>query len=206
MRYHLALSGGLELLKTLCKTISVRPVFCSTRQVNSTPVERLQSLKHRPIILAKKVTVQVAREPVPMALCGLTTKAPMRGGIVLAPNFEAAVTFVNDYAPEHLMIHSAHPFEHLGKIVNASEILLGENTPFTLANFVLGPNNVLPTSGAAKTWSPLSVLDFVKRSSVGHVSAAAYPELAAQAHIIATHEGFEGHALAISDYRKDVRG
>jgi hypothetical protein len=61
----------------------------------------------------------------------------------------------------------------MSHIRNAGEILLGPHTPFTLGNFVIGPNAVLPTSGAARTVSPLSVLDYVKRSSIAYVTAAA---------------------------------
>lgn len=125
-----------------------------------------------------------------------------RGGIVLARDMEEAIAFVNDYAPEHLGILSVEPFSHLGKIINAGEILLGEHTPMTLANFLLGPNAVLPTSGAARTVSPLSVSDFTKRSSVGYVTRAGYPELARHARVLATYEGFEGHANAISELRE----
>ena len=124
-----------------------------------------------------------------------------RGGVVLAPDMDAAIDFVNDYAPEHLEILSKEPFRYLGKIQHAGEILLGEYTPSVLANFLLGPNAVLPTSGAAKTVSPLSVSDFMKRSSIGYVTSAGYRELAHHARVLATYEGFEGHANAISPLR-----
>ena len=126
------------------------------------------------------------------------------GGIVLAPDWDAAIAFVNDYAPEHLSILSADPFADLGHIEHAGEILLGPHTPFTLGNFVLGPNAVLPTAGAARTVSPLSVFDFMKRSSVGYVTAAGYRSLAHHAHALATYEGFDGHALAVSRTREKI--
>jgi histidinol dehydrogenase len=125
-----------------------------------------------------------------------------RGGIVLAPDFDQAIAFVNDYAPEHLEILAKDPFAHLGRIQNAGEILLGEHTPVPLGNFVLGPNAVLPTSGQARTCSPLSVFDFMKRSSVGYVTAGAYPGLARHARVLATYEGFDGHANAVSSLRE----
>ncbi len=124
-----------------------------------------------------------------------------RGGIVLAPDFDRAIEFVNDYAPEHLEILGREPFACLGRIRNAGEILLGEHTPLPLGNFVLGPNAVLPTSGQARTCSPLSVFDFMKRSSIGYVTAAGYPALARHARVLATYEGFDGHANAISQIR-----
>ncbi len=73
------------------------------------------------------------------------------GGVGADPRaFDEAVAFVNDFAPEHQQILSDAPFEHLRQIVNAGEILLGNHTPCTLGNFVLGPNAVLPTNGAAQ--------------------------------------------------------
>ncbi len=123
------------------------------------------------------------------------------GGIILAPDFAAATDFVNDYAPEHLQILAHEPFAHLSKITNAGEILLGEHTPTTLGNFVLGPNAVLPTGRAARTASPLSVFDYLKRTSIGYVTKAGYPALAAHAHTLAVYEGFEAHANAVSPLR-----
>jgi histidinol dehydrogenase len=126
------------------------------------------------------------------------------GGIVLTKDFASAVEFVNQYAPEHLEILAAEPMAVLGQIRNAGEILLGNYTPVTLGNFVLGPNAVLPTNGAAKVAGPLSVFDFMKRSSVGYVTAAGYHQLAGKAHTFATYEGFSGHALAVSSLRDEI--
>ncbi|MBA3517081.1 MAG: histidinol dehydrogenase, partial [Rhizobiales bacterium] len=121
-----------------------------------------------------------------------------RGGIVLAPSIAEAYRFVNDYAPEHLEILSAEPFRHLGHITEAAEVLLGPHTPITLGNFVLGPNCVLPTGGWARSFGPLSVTDFMKRSSIGYVTSAGYPELARHARVLAEYEGFDSHANAVS--------
>ncbi len=70
-----------------------------------------------------------------------------------------------------------------------------------LANFVIGSNCVLPTGGWAKTFGPLSVTDFMKRSSYGYVTSAGYPELARHARILAEYEGFEAHANAVGPLR-----
>ena len=127
-----------------------------------------------------------------------------RGGIVLTPSLEESYRFINDYAPEHLEILSAEPFGHLGRITEAAEILLGPHTPVTIANFVLGPNAVLPTSRWARTYGPLSVTDFLKRSSIGYVTSSAYPELARHARTLARYEGFSSHENAVSEMRDAV--
>jgi len=108
---------------------------------------------------------------------------------------------VNAFAPEHLEILSRDAFAHLGHITEAAEILLGLHTPVSIANFCLGPNAVLPTSRWARTFGPLSVTDFVKRSSIGYVTAPAYPEFAQHAHRLAVYEGFSSHAHAVSPVR-----
>ncbi len=127
------------------------------------------------------------------------------GGIVLAPSWDEAVRFTNDYAPEHLGILSAEPWQHLGAITDAGEILLGENTPMTIANFCLGPDCVLPTGGWAKTFSALGVQDFMKRTSLGHITRAGFAEPAHHARVLATYEGFESHAQALSEIRNRFR-
>jgi histidinol dehydrogenase len=126
------------------------------------------------------------------------------GGIVLARDEDSCIHFINDYAPEHLMIHSREPFKYLDAIKHAGEILLGQHTPLTLGNYVLGPNAVLPTSGAARIHSPLGVHDFLKRTGIGYVTSNAYDQLAKHAHTLAVYEGFDGHALAVSKVRKKL--
>ncbi|MAY63506.1 MAG: histidinol dehydrogenase [Rhizobiales bacterium] len=124
------------------------------------------------------------------------------GGVVLAGSLEEAYRFINDYAPEHLQILSKTPFAHLTHIRNASEILLGEETAAAIANYMMGPNCVLPTSGAAKVHSPLGVHDFLKSASVGHMTAKGYAEMAPHTHRFATYEGFDAHANSVSELRR----
>jgi histidinol dehydrogenase len=133
-----------------------------------------------------------------IVLCG------PRGGILLLRDFATAVDFVNDYAPEHLEVLTLDPFEVLGRIKHAGEVLLGNYTPVTLGNFVLGPNAVLPTGRAARVASSLSVHDFLKRSSVGYVTQAGFADLAHHAQILAHYEGFDGHARAVSATRMEL--
>jgi histidinol dehydrogenase len=127
-----------------------------------------------------------------------------RGGVILTRDLDQAIEFVNAYAPEHLEILTEQPMSILGRIKNAGEILLGPHTPVTLGNYLLGPNAVLPTGGAARTASPLSVFDYMKRSSVGYVTKSGYKVLAQHAKALATYEGFSGHALAVSAKRDEL--
>lgn len=121
------------------------------------------------------------------------------GGVILTNSLEESIDFVNDYAPEHMEVMTEKPFDVLPLIKNAGEILLGEYTPVTLCNFVLGPNAILPTGGFAKTYSSVSVMDFLKRSSVGYASKEGFENVRNHAYRFATVEGFETHALAVKE-------
>jgi histidinol dehydrogenase len=119
------------------------------------------------------------------------------GGIVLTENLDASVEFINDYAPEHLEVLTVEPFALLPRLKNAGEILLGPCTPITLCNFVLGPNAILPTGSFARSYSGVSVHDFLKRSSFGYVTPDGFAGLKDAAAHFAEIEGFAAHALAI---------
>lgn len=133
-----------------------------------------------------------------------TVLSGQRGGVVLARSAQDAYDFINDYAPEHCQVLSTHPYEHLAHIRNASEILLGEHAAGSIANYMMGPNCVLPTSAAARTHSPLGVHDFMKTCSVGHMTRGGYLEMAPHTHRFANYEGFDGHANAVSALRDEA--
>lgn len=119
------------------------------------------------------------------------------GGIVLTGSIGESINFINDYAPEHLEILTADPFSMLPKIKNAGEILMGPYTPITLCNFLLGPNAILPTGSFAKTFSGVSVHDFLKRSSFGYVTEDGFARVKEKAAHFAELEGFWAHAMAV---------
>ena len=121
------------------------------------------------------------------------------GGVIITESIEQSIDFVNEYAPEHMEVMCQSPFDILPKIKNAGEILLGEYAPITLCNFLLGPNAILPTGGFAKTYSSVSVFDFLKRSSIGYVSKEGFERVRDKADKFATVEGFDTHALAVRD-------
>lgn len=119
------------------------------------------------------------------------------GGILLTDSLEASIQFVNDYAPEHLEILTADPFSTLGKIKHAGEILLGSYTPIPTSNYTLGLNAILPTGGFARSFSSVSVWDFLKRAGVGYMSREGYDSLRRQTATLADYEGFPAHAMSI---------
>ena len=121
------------------------------------------------------------------------------GGVILTNSLDESIDFVNEYAPEHMEVMTEKPFDTLPKIKNAGEILLGDYTPVTLCNFVLGPNAILPTGGFAKTYSSVSVQDFLKRSSVGYASKDGFENVRDYAYRFAKVEGFDTHGLAVKE-------
>ncbi len=119
------------------------------------------------------------------------------GGILLTESLADSIAFVNEYAPEHLELLAAEPFATLNRIQNAGEILLGPLTPIPLANYCLGLNAILPTGGFARSYSSVSVWDFLKRSGIGYLTREGYERLQGVATTLADYEGFPAHALAL---------
>ncbi len=119
------------------------------------------------------------------------------GGVMLTNSLDESIQFVNDYAPEHLEVLTAEPFITLNKIHNAGEILLGQMTPIPTANYCLGLNAILPTGGFARSFSSVSVWDFLKRSGIGYLSREGYERLQGITTTLADYEGFPAHAMAI---------
>lgn len=119
------------------------------------------------------------------------------GGILLTNSLEESVAFINEYAPEHLEVLTAEPFITLQQIKNAGEILLGSSTPIPTANYCLGLNAILPTGGFARSFSSVSIWDFLKRSGIGYLSKQGYTALQGITATLADYEGFPAHAMAI---------
>jgi histidinol dehydrogenase len=120
------------------------------------------------------------------------------GRVIVVPDVSAALDVANEIAPEHLEVMMADPLELLGSIRNAGAIFLGPWTPESVGDYIAGPNHVLPTGGTARFSSPLSVEDFVKRSSVISYSLEALEADAPTVMAIAGAEGLDAHAKAVA--------
>ena len=121
------------------------------------------------------------------------------GGILLTDSLQASLDFINDYAPEHLELLVADPFRLLGKIDNAGEILLGTHTPSSAATYAIGVNAVLPTGGFARSYSAVSVFDFLKRSTLAYLTPEGFDRVQETVTTLADYEDFPAHALAIRE-------
>ncbi|MFL0810192.1 MAG: histidinol dehydrogenase [Agarilytica sp.] len=119
-----------------------------------------------------------------------------RGALIKVENLDQAVELANKIAPEHLELSVANPERLADKINHAGALFLGRYTSESLGDYCAGPNHVLPTSGTARFSSPLGVYDYVKRSSIIHVSEEGANTLGKIASVLAHGEDLEAHARA----------
>ncbi|MDG0986308.1 MAG: histidinol dehydrogenase [Paracoccaceae bacterium] len=124
------------------------------------------------------------------------------GAIIKVPNFDRAVELSNRIAPEHLELCVADPDNLAKKISHAGAIFLGHWTPEAVGDYVTGPNHVLPTARSARFSSGLSVMDFMKRTTLAKVSRDALLKIGPSAVTLADSEGLECHGLSISERMK----
>jgi histidinol dehydrogenase len=120
------------------------------------------------------------------------------GAIILAEDLAEAIDFSNRIAPEHLELAVDNPFVILSSIRHAGAIFMGHHTPEAAGDYLAGPNHTLPTGGTARFFSPLSLDDFVKKSSILSFSKAGLQRLGNQIIHIAELEGLEAHAKSVS--------
>ena len=120
------------------------------------------------------------------------------GHILIADSREDAIEAANSIASEHLEIVMENPFEVMTKIRNAGAIFIGEHSCEPLGDYFAGPNHILPTNGTAKFFSPLSVDDFVKKSSIIYYSREALEEIHKDIEQFAACEQLTAHANSIA--------
>ncbi len=120
------------------------------------------------------------------------------GAILICDSPAEAVALANEVAPEHLEVLMENPLEYIGKLDNAGSVFLGAYASEPLGDYYAGPNHVLPTSGTARFFSPLSVYSFVKRSSYIYYTEQALRDAKDDILCIANKEGLTAHANAIA--------
>ncbi|MBD2595348.1 histidinol dehydrogenase [Nostoc spongiaeforme FACHB-130] len=148
--------------------------------------------------LAKNVQVAVERQLVDHPRRIDTEKAIAHYGlIVLVESLAAAAELSNEFAPEHLELEVKDPWAILPQIRHAGAIFLGYSTPEAVGDYLAGPNHTLPTSGAARYTSALSVETFLKHSSIIQYSPTALQKMAGAIDALATAEGLPSHADSV---------
>lgn len=141
---------------------------------------------------------QIAELPTARAEAARAALGP-NGGAVVVADLDVAVEIANDYAPEHLQVAVAdgQADRVVAGLVNAGEILIGQHTPFSAANFVIGCPASLPTSGFAHVSSGITAATFLKRTAVARADRTALERMSDSVVALADHEGFPAHAAAI---------
>jgi histidinol dehydrogenase len=119
------------------------------------------------------------------------------GAILVTPDLAAAFDIANQVAPEHLELQIQNPIDYLGEIRNAGAVFLGHYTPEPVGDYIAGPNHVLPTAGAARFSSALSVDNFIKKISLIRYSREAFEREADDIIRLAEVEGLDAHANSI---------
>ena len=118
------------------------------------------------------------------------------GGIIVTDSIDEAINIANDIAPEHLELAVKDPLDYVDKVKNAGAIFMGNYSAESLGDYMAGPNHVLPTIHTARFFSPLSVYDFIKRSSLIYFDKKAFDRIAKNVSAFAKSEGLTAHALA----------
>lgn len=148
--------------------------------------------------LAKAVVVELKRQLADLPRRRIAEASLAQNGAVLVvPTLDAAFALVNRIAPEHVELHCQDPWSHLDRIRHAGAVFMGAFSPEALGDYLAGPNHVLPTGGTARFASPLSVEDFLHRTSLLHFTEEGLKRLAGPAVTLASLEGLDGHARAV---------
>ena len=148
--------------------------------------------------LAEKVAKELEIQIKDMSRCEIIKESLERYGVILiVQNIKEAIELANIIAPEHLEVMLKNPFDFLGDIKNAGSIFLGEYSPEPLGDYIAGPNHVLPTSGTARFFSPLSVDDFIKKSSYIYYTKEALREVKDKVVKLTQVEGLTAHGNSI---------
>jgi histidinol dehydrogenase len=119
------------------------------------------------------------------------------GGAIIVRDLDEGIAFANEYAAEHMQVATRDPLFMLGKLNNAGEILLGQHTPISAANFAIGVPATLPTGGFAHVSSGVTAHSFRKLSSIAYLSEEGLAPMADTILALAEHEGFPQHAASI---------
>ncbi len=149
------------------------------------------------LLLAEAVAVQI-EEQLPFLPRRDIARASIiaQGRIIVVPDLTVGVAVSNAIAPEHLVLAVDDPFAMLPAIENAGSVFMGRFTPESLGDYIAGPNHTLPTGGTARFASPLSVDDFVKKSSFIYYDESALRRAAPDIARFAESEGLRAHARA----------
>lgn len=156
--------------------------------------------------LVSRVQDQLKRQIVAFGKSNIAEKSiRSRGAIVVTKNLDESLRLANEYASEHLVLAVEDPERTSKAVENAGAIFLGHYTPVAVGDYIAGPNHVLPTGGTARFFSPLSVDDFLKRTSFMKFEPPKLRELGADIVRLAKVEGLVGHGASVELRLQKIR-
>jgi histidinol dehydrogenase len=145
--------------------------------------------------LARETAAELARQARDLPRRSLVERSLAQyGAIIIVENMQVACEIVNEMAPEHLEIMAREEAEIANAVRNAGAIFCGTHTPEAVGDYIAGPNHVLPTGGAARFSSALSVQNFLKRTSIIRYTSAELERTAPMIAALAGAEGLDAHA------------
>ena len=147
--------------------------------------------------LLEAVAIEVERQLASLPRAGIARQALQHSRLIRVDNIAEAIALSNDYAPEHLILSVREPERWLQAVRNAGTVFMGDWTPESLGDYCSGSNHVLPTGGAARAWSGLSVSSFMKSLTVQTASRAGIGAIGPCAVTLAEAEGLHAHARAV---------
>jgi histidinol dehydrogenase len=180
---------------------SANPEFVAADMLSQAEHDKLASaiLITTDPTLPDKVEAEVKRQMAYLERREIIASSMENYGVMLiARDKEQAIELANAIAPEHLEVCMENPLEYIGKLDNAGSVFLGTYASEPLGDYYAGPNHVLPTSGTARFFSPLSVYSFVKRSSYIYYTEEALRQAKDDIILVAKKEGLTAHANAIA--------
>lgn len=192
------IAGPSEIL--IIADDTARPDFVAADLMSQAEHDRLASaiLLTTSESLAKNVVTELEKQIQSLSRADIIRESLENYGvIIICRNVDEAVSFANELAPEHLEVCLNNPMEYIGRLDNAGSVFLGNYSPEPLGDYLAGPNHVLPTSGTARFFSPLSVDSFVKKSSFIYYTEDALKREKDDIIKMAETEGLTAHAGSI---------
>lgn len=192
------IAGPSEIL--ILADESANPAFLAADLMSQAEHDRLASaiLVTTSAQLAEQTDAELTRQCAALSRREIIEESIANyGGIIVCQSLDEAVEMANELAPEHLEVCVENPMEYIGRLENAGSVFLGSYAPEPLGDYFAGPNHVLPTSGTARFFSPLSVDTFLKKSSFIYYNEKALREVKDDVVIMAESESLTAHANAI---------
>ena len=192
------MAGPSEILVVADKTAN--PVYVAADMLSQAEHDELASavLVTDSVELAENVKTELEKQTAVLERKEIIEKSLRDySAIIVVENMDKACEIANTIAPEHMEVCTLNPFELLPKIQNAGAVFLGNYSPEPLGDYMAGPNHVLPTGGTARFFSPLSIDDFIKKSSIISFSKDALLALQDDIIAFANAEGLTAHANAV---------